>query len=291
MLTNEKWKCSQCKKEKPYWEFFLQGEIKANTEAWDAKYEKSICRPGALRLCLGCAPETETVATPVEEKPTHPCYVCGLQQLAEAYSESMWHNKANHSRTTVCRSCCQPKTHPCDGCGLQQPQGEYTESMWNNKAKTTRGTLCNTCLLPKHPCDLCGLQKPQGEYSKSMWHNKEQASRRTLCNDCCRPRCTRTSCKTCRTCRNAGEGGAKVCRRRHCTESIEGLNSKQLPETIEQRNQWLCLQCRTLVCQVCKKQLSQSIQRSRKSSGAQTFKPCGDCQNLAESKRVRQKYT
>ena len=197
----------------------------------------------------------------------------------------MWHNKATTSQRILCNKCCLPK-HPCDLCGLDQTEEEYSESMWNHKAKDTQRTLCEKCCQPRcrnqdcrspatrlhpkqfpktleerdnwhclecrHPCDSCGEVSPKKAYSDSMWKNRVSSNQRTLCNDCCRPPCTRTQCKTCRICRNAGEGGAKVCRRRHCTASIDSLHWKQLPETREERNQWLCLQCRCVVCHVCK---------------------------------------
>ncbi len=229
--------------------------------------------------------EDDGVPLLLQPKKMHPCDLCGLQQTEEDFSESMWNHKAKTSQRTLCNRCCLPQCRNLD-CNskcdtlhwLQYPKTLEERDNWH-------------CLDCRHPCDSCEEVLPKKSYSGSMWLHRLSATRSTLCNDCCRPPCTRLQCKTCTTCRNAGEGGAKVCRRRQCTEAIASLPSKQLPSTTEERKQWLCLQCRFVVCQVCKKGLTQSVQRSRKSSGAQTFKPCGDCQNLAESKRVRQKYT
>ena len=216
---------------------------------------------------------------------SHCCDLCTLRLPEACYTSSMWHNKNAASQRTLCNACCQPK------CCNAECKSQTEKVHWLQYPKTLEERDDWHCFACRHPCDLCKEMLPKKAYTDSMWKHRVGSDQRTLCNDCCRPPCTRTQCKTCKICRNAGEGGEKVCRRRHCTEAIVSLHWKQLPRAREELNQWLCLQCRFIVCQICRKEITRSIQRSRKSSGAETFKPCGDCQNLEESKRVRQKYT
>jgi len=97
---------------------------------------------------------------------------------------------------------CGLATAKCDMCEELFLESGFTASMWHNKSDKTRPTLCRDCQKePTHKCDLCGELKPRSEYPPSMWNHKSHMSQRTLCNDCCRPRCTAPNCKTCKVCR------------------------------------------------------------------------------------------
>ena len=44
-----------------------------------------------------------------------------------------------------------------------------------------------------------------------------------------------------------------VIKRKKCPATITSLHPTQIPRSLEERNTWLCLKCRYIVCQTCKK--------------------------------------
>ena len=219
------------------------------------------------------------------DEATHQCELCKKQLAEREYSSSMWQHRRISSRRTLCKDCSQPKCRNPDCSNL-------TEELHPMQLPKTLQERDNWhCLACRHHCDLCEKTCGRDEYSAPMWQNRQNPKRRTMCKNRCRPQCTRKECKTCRVCRNAGEDGAKACKRKMCTASIESLHWKHLPKTKEETNQWLCLQCRLIACHICGKELSKRIQKSRKNSNISSFMLCGYCQNVEESKRVHEKYT
>jgi hypothetical protein len=310
LLKNAFWKCSMCKEQLPWSGYFLERKGKD----WSVLYEERICRPGALRKCSRCSPnadDTETWKCKDDEcgmeKPQsaysssqwhnrhdrgatclecekHVCYKCKLPLEQSAFSESQWHHR--NERGTACLKCDKkPKaeTHICCECNLPLEQSAFSDSQWHHRHK--RGAACLECEKnrPVETCTLCRASLPASAYPEGMWHNKRTQNVR--CNECCRPKCIRRQCKTCSICRD------ETCRKRKCTDAITTLHPKHFPGTIEERDQWLCLVCRFVVCRTCRKDMPRREQSRRAGTKSKTLWTCGDCLTLEESRRVSKKYS
>ena len=105
-------------------------------------------------------------------------------------------------------------------------------------------------------CDLCKETKPYTEYTPGMWKHRDDSMRRTLCKICCNPPCTAKDCQTCRVCRSVN------CRNDPCTDEVKPLHPKQLPRTLEEVHQYICLGCEGHKCDVCGRNQPQSAYSS-----------------------------
>ena len=165
--------------------------------------------------------------------------------------------------------------------------------MWNDKAKTGRRTLCKACCQHQndatcHTCDVCQLSKAKSEYWASAWKHRAETGQRTLCKECSHPACTARHCKTCRSCRNPA--CKKTRKGSHCTDEIQPLNAKQLPQTLDEVQRFLCTNCKFITCMRidslgnrCGKEMPKKAQARLPQNLRQQY-ICGTCQTLDVAK-------
>ena len=205
----------------------------------------------------------------------------------------MWHNRANTGQRTLCKDCCRPRctakncptcphcrNEDCTNAQCSEEIQALHPKMLPNTMCDVENYICSKCRhsLPLHPCDVCKKQKSPSEYTDSMWLHKSDATRKTLCKDCCRPRCTAKNCPTCPHCRN------EDCTNAQCSEEIQALHPKMLPNTMCDVENYICSKCRHSLplhpCDVCKKQKSpneytDSMWHNRSDTNRRTL--CKDC--------------
>ena len=289
LLKDALWKCSSCQLQLPWTAYCVQGSDKE----WHQQYEDQICRPGALRECHKCNPNED--ARKKSQVQTHLCGLCKRDLPKEDFPVEMWHHRLEQGAR--CQDCCRPRctNKQCETCKFcrdetcnKQHCSKVIKSLnpkqFPRTVEERDQWLCLACRLFK--CSLCKVAKSEKAYPASMWYNRNNKNQNILCFDCCRPACVWQSCKTCKICRK------ETCKRRNkCSETMESLNPRQHPPSIEERNQWLCYTCRYIVCQACrKKEMPRKQQRQVKNSTCKKLWTCGDCLTLAESKQTMLKY-
>ena len=234
---------------------------------------------------------TDDEVGPSNEQPR--CTLCQVTLLQETVLKSMWKNR--NTRNIRCNDCRRPKCTAiqCQTCKICRDETcksqTCTKSIKTVPSESLPETLeerdswlCSKCRT--HRCSLCEKMLPQTAFPAQMWNHR--LSRNAFCNDCCRPKCTWKNCKTCTNCR-----WEDCPKRKKCT-AITSLNPQQIPRTLEERDTWLCLHCRYIVCQTCKKkELPKKRQQSVRNSDQKQLWTCGDCLTLEESKKVFRKYT
>ena len=182
-----------------------------------------------------------------------------------------------------CEKKSDAETHVCCACELPLGQSAFSWSQWRHRQE--RGAACAECENKRsvETCSLCRASLPASAYPVEIWKHRGQQNLR--CNECCRPKCIRRQCKTCSICRD------ETCRKRKCTDAIKSLNPKQFPSTIEERDQWLCLVCRFVVCRTCGKDMPRKEKSRRAAAKSKALWTCGDCLTLEESRRASKKYS
>ena len=98
----------------------------------------------------------------------------------------------------------------------------------------------------KYICAVCKVTD-NNLFHTSRITNMAGRGRKFLCIECPKPPCTLDNCKTCKTCRSS------QCIGGNCRSEIQPLNSKNQPNTLKQKEEWVCEQCKqtALVCCVC----------------------------------------
>ena len=94
----------------------------------------------------------------------------------------------------------------------------------------------------RYSCAVCGGKNGTVTFPTSMWHNRH--TRPILCNRCCNPPCTSPACATCQVCRNPH------CQEKQCSRDVVPLNSSELPQSQEDVDAFVCLNCRH-PCNLC----------------------------------------
>ena len=90
----------------------------------------------------------------------------------------------------------------CSECAKTKTQQEYSASMWKNRVQARRNTLCAHCeaAAAVSLCRVCGKHKSAVSFFSECWkHGGSHSSMQ--CIDCEHPACTAPQCKQCRLCR------------------------------------------------------------------------------------------
>lgn len=148
--------------------------------------------------------------------------------------------------------------------------------------------MCSRC---RHSCNLCGEVIKPKEILRQVCG--------TIVPTPTEERCARTVAGLLvlqPTVKHAALAVQKSCtkttKRSRCTASIEALNPKQLPRTLSDVQEFLCLRCRYITCIRknaqgirCGKEMPKKSKAKLPEHPKEQY-VCGVCQNLDEAKKV-----
>ena len=144
----------------------------------------------------------------------------------------------------------------CSGCHDLAPTNQYVfcageewyDEVYRLIIRPGKLRRCRRCRpdpdvkIAGHECSACRKVKHKNEYPSSMWHHK--ATQRALCFTCFHPPCTCPTCLTCSVCRDPH------CQEKQCSRDVVPLNSSELPQSQEDVDAFVCLNCRH-PCNLC----------------------------------------
>ena len=255
----------------------MQERFSTADDTWFEGYWKKIIVPGEKRLCATCCPE--------ERGELFECRSCKEEKPQAAYSESRWQHRLNPNRRTACLVCEEAEQGrksnaewQCHRCGEWKVKAAYSDSQYHNRTQPGREAICLSCEedRPMHVCGLCKKSKAESEYFPATWRNRTREGRRSLCKECANPKCTAQNCPTCPVCRDPQKKS-----NHKCVGAIQPLlHAKQLPQTLEEVQQFLCSRCRPITCR-CGNTMPKSRQKKLSKIDAEAAYVCVDCQNRA----------
>ena len=251
LILDTKWTCGVCGKEKEGREF-LEKQDRPN---WSNAILLRVLAPGPFRRCVDCDPTCKSSII---------CYVCRKGPDRAQFSNSAWHHKADKDQNVRCYDCNHPVCSvpgcvTCKSCrdvnctekDCNKLPVALNSMLLPQEYKDVEKFRCQRCVFT---CSICEETKDATLFSKSAYHHKGDYSRTLRCNECSHPACTNPGCRTCRSCRKV------TCARFYCSESPKPLNSKQLPKTREELQNFRCANCKDdplYTCVGCKKAKSE----------------------------------
>jgi hypothetical protein len=142
------------------------------------------------------------------------------------------------------------KQHMCSDCANRKTREEYSASMWKNRVQAWRATLCAHCeaahTLRRASavalCQVCGKHKSAVSFFSKAW--KHRGTRSSMqCIDCEHPACTAPQCQQCRLCRQHHRKDKK------CESGVQPLHSRvPRPTTFTEVQRFVCCVCRPILC-------------------------------------------
>ena len=154
-------------------------------------------------------------------------------------------------RKTICKTCQQEKkTWTCASCGVDKPSEEFSKNQWHNRR--LQRTTCIACekkpMESFYECALCG-PLPASAFPTDVVGDPvalKLARYKCIlrCTNCAFPACTHPTCPTCKQC------GDIACKRKKCRALRKPLHGKQRPQSLQERDSWLCSACKTR-CWTC----------------------------------------
>jgi hypothetical protein len=203
-----------------------------------------------------------------------PLALCSLERPLHSTMPLLKENAKQH----MCSDCAQPKT-----------QAEYSASMWKNRVQARRHTLCAHCEAARtlrraatvSLCRVCGKHKSAVSFFAEAW--KRRGSHSSMqCIDCEHPACTAPQCKQCRVCREHHRKDKK------CQSSVQPRHSKRpRPTTLTEAQNFVCSVCRPILCNKwpeCSK-VRKATKKKRKAKVEEQYL-CGDCEEAAQPLRL-----
>ena len=147
------------------------------------------------------------------------------------------------------------KQHMCSDCANRKTQEEYSASMWKNRVQAWRATLCAHCEAAHtlrrasavSLCQVCGKHKSAVSFFSKAW--KHRGSHSSMqCIDCEHPACTAPQCKQCRLCRKHHRTDKK------CQSGVQPRHSRRpRPTTLTEVETFVCSVCRPILCDTWRK--------------------------------------
>ena len=120
-LTAAQWYCSTCRREFPLSHFV---SVYDNADTWYKHVLERVVKPGGgTRTCK------DRVVPPSSPVQTHRCITCKKAIPADAFSESMWHNRNDARQRVECLQCQAVHAPVCDLCRKPLTTENTTDSM------------------------------------------------------------------------------------------------------------------------------------------------------------------
>ena len=222
----------------------------------------------------------------------HPHLVLGVFPVALCALEMPLHSKPCRKAK---QHMWKAKQHMCSHCAKQKTQAEYSASMWKNRVQARRDTVCAHCeaahtlrrAAATSLCRVCGKHKAAVsffgcEISTRAKHSKNR-DKHSSCIDCEHPPCSAPQCKQCRVCREHHRKDKK------CQSSVQPRHSrKPRPTTLTEVQTFVCSVCRPVLCNnwpECSK-VRQTQNKAREKAREEYQYLCRNCKKAQTLRRA-----